>query len=50
MLEPLSGAKNVFYVSLDGDLPKVASDLGLGLLPDEMQKVKEYFLLTLLLH
>ena len=43
MLEPVPHAKNVFYVSLDGDLPKVASDLGLGLLPDEMQKVKEYF-------
>ena len=43
MLEPVPDAKNVFYVDLDSDLSKVASDLGLGLLPDEMEKVKKYF-------
>ena len=43
MLEPVPNAKNVFYVDLDSDLSKVASDLGLGLLPDEMEKVKKYF-------
>ena len=43
MLEPVPDAKNVFYVNLDEDLSKVASDLGLGLLPDEMEKVKKYF-------
>ena len=43
MLEPVPDAKNVFYVNLNGDLSKVASDLGLGLLPDEMEKVKKYF-------
>ena len=43
MLEPVPDAKNVFYVNLDGNLSKVASDLGLGLLPDEMEKVKKYF-------
>ena len=41
MLEPVPDAKNVFYVDLDSDLSKVASDLGLGLLPDEMEKVKK---------
>ena len=43
MLEPVPDAKNVFYVNLDGDLSKIANDLGLGLLPDEMEKVKQYF-------
>ena len=42
MIEPEPDAKNVFYVDLDSDLSKVASDLGLGLLPDEMEKVKKY--------
>jgi len=43
MLEPVPDAKNVFYVNLEEDLAEVASNLGLGLLPDEMKKVKEYF-------
>jgi len=43
MLEPVPNAKNVFYVNLEEDLAEVASNLGLGLLPDEMEKVKEYF-------
>jgi phosphoribosylformylglycinamidine (FGAM) synthase-like enzyme len=43
MLEPVPNAKNVFYVNLKKDLAEVASSLGLGLLPDEMEKVKEYF-------
>ena len=43
MLEPVPNAKNVFYVNLEKDLAEVASNLGLGLLPDEMEKVKEYF-------
>ena len=38
-----SDAQNVFYVNLEEDLAEVASNLGLGLLPDEMEKVKEYF-------
>ena len=43
MLEPVPNAEKVFYVSLEEDLSKVATDLGLGLLPDEMEKVKDYF-------
>ena len=43
MLEPLPNAKNVFCVDLEEDLTKIASNLGLGLLPDEMEKVKDYF-------
>ena len=43
MLEPLLNAKNVFCVDLEQDLAKIASNLGLGLLPDEMEKVKDYF-------
>ena len=43
MLEPVPNAKNVFYVNLEEDLAEVVSNLGLGLLPDEMEKVKEYF-------
>lgn len=43
MLEPVPNAKNVFYVNLEEDLAEVTSNLGLGLLPDEMEKVKEYF-------
>ena len=43
MLEPVPNAKNVFYVNLEKNLAEVASNLGLGLLPDEMEKVKEYF-------
>ena len=41
MLEPVPNAKRVFFIDLNSDLTKVASDLGLGLLPDEMEKVKE---------
>ena len=43
MLEPLPNAKNVFCVDLGEDLAEIASSLGLGLLPDEMEKVKDYF-------
>ncbi len=43
MLEPVPNAKNVFYVNLEENLSEVASKLGLGLLPDEMEKVKSYF-------
>ena len=43
MLEPLPNAKNVFCVDLEEDLAEIASKLGLGLLPDEMEKVKDYF-------
>lgn len=43
MLEPVPNAKNVFYINLGEDLTEVASNLGLGLLPDEMEKVKKYF-------
>ena len=43
MLEPVPNAKNVFYINLGEDLAEVASNLGLGLLPDEMEKVKKYF-------
>ncbi len=43
MLEPVPNAKNVFYVNLEEDLAEVTSNLGLGLLPDEMEKVKKYF-------
>ena len=43
MLEPVPDAKNVFYVNLEENLAEVTSNLGLGLLPDEMEKVKEYF-------
>ena len=43
MLEPVPNAKNVFYVNLEENLSEIASKLGLGLLPDEMEKVKSYF-------
>ena len=43
MLEPVPNAKNVFYVNLEENLSEVASKLGLGLLPDEMEKIKSYF-------
>jgi len=43
MLEPVPDTKNVFFVDLNSDLTKVVSDLGLGLLPDEIEKVKLYF-------
>jgi phosphoribosylformylglycinamidine synthase II len=43
MLEPVPNAKNVFYVNLEENLSEVANKLGLGLLPDEMEKVKSYF-------
>ena len=43
MLEPLPNAKNVFCVDLEEDLAEIANKLGLGLLPDEMEKVKDYF-------
>ena len=43
MLESVPNVKRVFFIDLNSDLTKVASDLGLGLLPDEMEKVKAYF-------
>ena len=43
MLEQVPNVKRVFLIDLNSDLTKVASDLGLGLLPDEMEKVKAYF-------
>ena len=43
MLESVPNAKNVFYVDLEENLSEVASKLGLGLLPDEMEKIKSYF-------
>ena len=42
MLEPVPNAEKA-YVSLDEDLSKVATDLGLGLLPDEMEKLRIIF-------
>ena len=43
MLEPLPNAKNVFCIDLEENLTEIANNLGLGLLPDEMEKVKNYF-------
>jgi len=44
MLEPVTGTEKVYYVDLEGDLTKVVENLGLGLLPDEMEKVRKHFL------
>ena len=43
MLELVPKTNNVYYVNLDGDLGKIVDELGLGLLPDEILKVKEFF-------
>ena len=43
MLELVPKTNNVFYVNLDGDLSEVVKKLGLGLLPDEILKVKGFF-------
>jgi phosphoribosylformylglycinamidine synthase len=43
MLELVPKTNNVFYVNLDSDLREVVDKLGLGLLPDEILKVKEFF-------
>ena len=44
MLEPVSNVSNVFYVDLENsNLEEVAKKLGLGLLKDEMENVKNYF-------
>ena len=43
MLDPVPNTKNVFYVDLNQDLTNVVNNLGLGLLPDEIEKVKNYF-------
>ena len=43
MLEPVNGAEKVYRVDLDGNQSKVVEDLGLGLLPDEIEKVRQYF-------
>ena len=44
MLEPVTGTEKVYYVDLEGDLTKVVENLGLGLLPDEIEKVRKHFL------
>ena len=44
MLEPVTGTEKVYLVNLEGDLTKVVENLGLGLLPDEMEKVRKHFL------
>ncbi len=44
MLEPVTGTEKVYQVDLEGDLTKVVENLGLGLLPDEMEKVRKHFL------
>ena len=44
MLELVTGTESVYHVDLEGDLTKVVENLGLGLLPDEIEKVREYFL------
>ena len=44
MLEPVTGTEKVYLVDLEGDLTKVVENLGLGLLPDEMEKVRKHFL------
>ena len=44
MLEPVTGTEKVYHVNLEGDLTKVVEDLGLGLLPDEIEKVRKHFL------
>ena len=44
MLEPVKNLKNVFYVDLENsNLDDIVRDLGLGLLNDEMENVKNYF-------
>ena len=44
MLEPVTGTEKVYHVDLEGDLTKVVENLGLGLLPDEIEKVRKHFL------
>jgi len=44
MLEPVSGTEKVYQVDLEGDVSKVVDNLGLGLLPDEVERVRQYFL------
>ena len=44
MLEPVTGTEKVYLVDLEGDLTKVVENLGLGLLPDEIEKVRKHFL------
>ena len=44
MLEPVSGTEKVYQVDLEGDHSKIVDNLGLGLLPDEVEKVRQYFL------
>ena len=44
MLEPVTGTEKVFHVDLEGDLTEVVENLGLGLLPDEIEKVRKHFL------
>ena len=45
MLEPVSNVSNVFYVDLENsDLEEVAKKLGLGLLKDEMENVRELYI------
>jgi len=43
MLEPVNGTENVYLVDLDENQSKIVEDLGLGLLPDEVEKVRQYF-------
>ena len=43
MLEPVNGTEKVYLVDLDGDRNRIVEDLGLGLLPDEVEKVRQYF-------
>ena len=43
MLEPVNGTEKVYRVDLDSDHNRIVEDLGLGLLPDEVEKVKQYF-------
>ncbi|MEC9332657.1 MAG: phosphoribosylformylglycinamidine synthase subunit PurL [Candidatus Thermoplasmatota archaeon] len=44
MLEPVTGVKKVYWIDLEGDLTRVVEDLGLGLLPDEIENVRKHFL------
>ncbi|HJN32220.1 MAG TPA: AIR synthase-related protein, partial [Candidatus Poseidoniia archaeon] len=44
MLEQVTGTEKVYHVDLEGDLTKVVENLGLGLLPDEIEKVRKHFL------
>ena len=43
MLKPVNGAEKVYHVDLDTEHSKIVEDLGLGLLPDEVEKVRQYF-------